>query len=69
MPTADEIAKAVQPVVAAEVVKVAEEVWGYKIPRIAPEDGDKKADRMLAEIHRRTGDNRAVLTTPKEPTT
>ena len=69
MPTADEIAKAVQPVVAAEVAKVAEEVWGYKIPRIAPEDGDKKADRMLAEIHRRTGDNRAVLTTPKEPTT
>lgn len=69
MPTPDEIdallVKRLQPL-EEKFAAIPDAVWAHKVERISPEDGDKKAERMLAEIHRRVGDNRTILTTPTD---
>lgn len=62
MPTADEIAKALRPVVAEEVAKATDglpaAVWKVKGSTVKPEDRNPTYGRMVEETHRRAGDAR-----------
>lgn len=58
MPTLEEIRGVIREEIDDALAGQPAAVWAHKIGSIKPEERDVKAERMLSEIHRRTGDTR-----------